>query len=47
VHFDLTAAQVERFASEPIRVAVAHTNYAYGTELVDTSKQSLLVDLHG
>jgi hypothetical protein len=47
VHFDLTAAQVERFASEPVRVAVAHTNYAYGTQLADTSKQSLLVDLRG
>jgi hypothetical protein len=47
VHFDLTDAQVQRFASEPVRVAVAHANYAYETQLVDTSKQSLLVDLNG
>jgi hypothetical protein len=47
VHFDLTGAQVERFASEPVRIGVAHSNYAYETQLVDTSRQSLLVDLRG
>jgi hypothetical protein len=47
VHFDLTDAQVERFESEPVRVAVAHANYAYATELVEGSKQSLLEDLRG
>jgi hypothetical protein len=47
IHFELTAAQVERFASEPVRVGVAHANYAYATELADTSRQSLLVDLRG
>jgi hypothetical protein len=47
IHFELTPAQVERFASEPVRVAVEHANYAYATELVDTSTQSLLVDLRG
>jgi hypothetical protein len=47
IHFELTAAQVERFASEPARLAVAHANYAYATELADTSKRSLLEDLRG
>lgn len=47
VHFDLTDAQVERFASEAVRVAVAHANYAYATELAEASKQSLLEDLRG
>jgi hypothetical protein len=47
VHFELSAEQVERFASEPVRVAVAHANYAYATELDDASKDSLLEDLRG
>lgn len=47
VHFDLTDAQVERFASEPVRIAVAHANYAYATELGDITKQSLLIELRG
>jgi hypothetical protein len=47
IHFELTPRQVERFAREPVRVAVAHANYAYETELADTSKQSLLGDLRG
>ena len=47
VHFDLTDAQVERFLSEPVRVAVAHANYAYATELADTTRRSLLEDLRG
>jgi hypothetical protein len=47
VHFELTDEQVERFASEPVRIAVAHANYAYATELGEASKQSLLEDLRG
>ncbi|MEY2452055.1 MAG: hypothetical protein QOD92_1629 [Acidimicrobiaceae bacterium] len=47
VHLELTDAQVERFASESVRIAVAHANYAYATELGEASKQSLLEDLRG
>lgn len=47
VHFELTDTQVERFASEPVRLAVAHANYAYATELDEASRQSLLADLRG
>jgi hypothetical protein len=47
VHFDLTPAQVDRFEREPVRVAIAHQNYAYETELGETSKASLLDDLRG
>ena len=47
IHFDLTAAQVEHFETKPVRLAVAHANYAYETELADTTKDSLLIDLRG
>jgi hypothetical protein len=47
VHFDLRDEQVERFANEPVRVALAHANYAYATQLGETSKESLLTDLRG
>jgi Protein of unknown function (DUF3501) len=47
VRFELTDTQVQRFASEPVRVAVAHANYAHSTELGETSKESLLEDLRG
>jgi hypothetical protein len=47
VHFDLREDQVERFATDPVSVAVAHANYAYATQLGDTSKKSLLTDLRG
>jgi hypothetical protein len=47
VHFDVTAEQVARFATEAVCVAVAHANYAYATQLADTSKESLLIDLRG
>jgi len=47
IHFELTPAQVEHFVSEPVRVAVAHANYAYETELGDPSRQSLLIELRG
>jgi hypothetical protein len=45
VHFDLSPAQVQTFATEPVRVAIAHPNYAYVAELGETSRQSLLLDL--
>jgi hypothetical protein len=47
VHFDLTPEQVERFATEPVHLAIAHANYAYATELRDATKESLLNELHG
>ena len=47
VHYELTPEQVERFAWEPVRLAIAHPNYTYTTELSETSKQSLVVDLRG
>ncbi|HEV3226199.1 MAG TPA: DUF3501 family protein, partial [Acidimicrobiales bacterium] len=45
VHFDLTHVQVERFAREPVSLAAAHANYAYATELDESTKRSLLIDL--
>ena len=47
VHFDLTDAQVSRFESAPIQVAIAHANYAYASQLSESSKASLLDDLVG
>jgi len=47
VHFDLTDAQVSRFDSAPIQVAIAHANYAYASQLSESSKASLLDDLVG
>jgi len=47
VHFDVPADAVARFAAEPVRVALAHSNYAYATELSPASKESLLQDLLG
>jgi hypothetical protein len=47
VHFDLTAAQIDRFASEPVRIAIDHPNYAHASVLGETSKESLLLDLRG
>ena len=47
VHFDLTDAQVARFAVEPVEVALVHTNYAFTTQLGEASKSSLVADLRG
>ena len=47
VHFDLTAAQIERFADARARIEVAHENYAYATELPKAARESLLGDLRG
>jgi hypothetical protein len=45
IHFELTPEQVDAFASRPVRVAVAHANYAEATELSEPSKTALLTDL--
>ena len=45
VRFDLTPGQIERFATEPVVLAVNHANYAEGAHLSDESKASLLDDL--
>jgi hypothetical protein len=47
LHFDLTEAQIERFASEPVRLASSHANYAYASELPDSTVRSLLEELRG
>jgi hypothetical protein len=46
VRFELTAEQVDRFAAEPVVLAVNHPAYAEGTRLSDQTKASLLDDLH-
>jgi hypothetical protein len=43
--FALTQSQVERFASEPVVLAVNHPNYAEGAHLTDDAKAALLEDL--
>jgi hypothetical protein len=45
IRFALTAEQVERFASEPVEVAVFHPNYHHATPLSEETKQELLTDL--
>ena len=48
VRFELTPDQVERFASEPVVLAVNHPEYAEGARLSEDTKASLLEDLrHG
>jgi hypothetical protein len=47
VRFRLTPAQVERFAVEPVVLAVNHPSYAEGTHLSDETKSHLLEDLRG
>jgi len=47
VRFRLTPSQVERFASEPVVLAVNHANYAEGAHLGDETKRALLEDLRG
>ena len=37
----------QRFATEPVSIAVAHENYAYAAELSKATKDSLLTDLRG
>jgi hypothetical protein len=45
VRFELTPAQVERFATEPVVLAVNHPHYVEGTALAGETKAALLTDL--
>ena len=45
VRFRLTPEQVERFATEPVVLAVNHPAYQHGAGLADEAKESLLEDL--
>jgi hypothetical protein len=45
--FALTPAQIDRFADEPVLLAVNHPNYAEGTRLSQETKLALLEDLRG
>jgi hypothetical protein len=47
VRFRLSPAQVERFAAEPVVLAVNHPAYAEGARLSDNTKRALLEDLRG
>jgi len=47
VRFRLSDAQVERFAREPVTLAVVHPNYQAETALPEETRQSLLEDLRG
>lgn len=47
VRFELTAAQVERFAAEPVVLAANHPAYAEGVHLSEDTKATLLEDLRG
>jgi hypothetical protein len=47
VHFDLSPAQVERFANARVRIEVAHENYAYETEVPKPATELLYLDLRG
>ena len=43
--FALAAAQIERFAREPVGLAIDHPSYADGTRLPDETTLALLEDL--
>jgi hypothetical protein len=45
VRFELSAEQIERFAAEPVVLAVNHRHYAEGVTLGDETKAELLADL--
>lgn len=45
VRFAFTAAQVERFATGPVRIAIDHQAYAEGTNLDEATRAELLEDL--
>ena len=47
VGFSLDSAQIARFRVEPVRLGVAHPDYAHETLLSDETKKSLLEDLSG
>jgi hypothetical protein len=45
VRFELSPAEVERFATEPVVLAVNHPQYLEGTTLSDDTRAALLEDL--
>ena len=45
IRFRLTPEQIERFANEPVELAVVHPNYHEVTVLTDETRQELLTDL--
>jgi hypothetical protein len=47
VRFELPPALVDRFASEPVVLAVHHPHYVEGTPLSEDTKAALLDDLRG
>jgi hypothetical protein len=47
IRFRLTPQQIERFAAEPVVLAVNHVAYAEGAHLPDDTKGSLVRDLRG
>ena len=47
VHFSLSPAEIERFAAEPVVLAINHPAYAEGTRLSEDTKATLLEDLRG
>jgi hypothetical protein len=47
VRFDFTAAQIERFGTEPVVLAINHPAYAEGVRLSDDTKATVLDDLVG
>ena len=47
VRFSLAPAQIDRFASEPVALAINHPHYRHETLLSEETKASLLEDLRG
>ena len=47
IRFGLTPDQVDRFAREPVTVAVDHPAYRHQTVLADETREELLSDLMG
>jgi hypothetical protein len=47
IRFEFSGPQIERFAREPVVLAVNHPNYAEGVHLDTEAKATLLADLRG
>lgn len=47
LRFELTPEQVGAFEAGPVRLAVAHANYAHEAELAPATREELLGDLRG
>jgi hypothetical protein len=45
IRFEFTPAQVEAFASGPVRIEITHPEYLESVELSDTTRAELLADL--